>query len=167
MAVLLNRQRKVRFSIEWVRIPFSRVESAVGIGPNAVTVVFLSDRAIRKLNKEWRNEDSPTDCLSFPAQEGEKDAFFWEEDYLGDIAISVETAQRQSKIYFPNLRPKKALIRELTVLFVHSILHLLGYDHQTPQELERMAKKENEILEVVFPLEEITGLEARETSKTV
>ena len=158
MAVLINRQRKVHFSVKWVRGFFLKAEKILDVKEDSVTVVFLSDERIAELNRQWRGVDGPTDCLSFPMQE-EDDPFSG--GYLGDIAISLETAERQASIYFPEHSDRDALVREVTVLFVHSVLHLLGYDHDTPEKLKEMASKENYILSQLFPGEDVKGLEAR------
>jgi probable rRNA maturation factor len=85
-------------------------------------LVLVDDERIRTLNRVFRGINRSTDVLSFsvgPSLLPE------EEDYLGDIVISVETARRQAK------RGGSALLRELRVLALHGYLHLLGYDHET------------------------------------
>lgn len=85
---------------------------------------------MRYLNRTFRGYDRPTDVLSFPAGDGD---FPDEADYLGDIVISVETARRQAR------RRGSTLPRELRVLALHGLLHLLGYDHETDQgEMKRI-----------------------------
>jgi probable rRNA maturation factor len=85
----------------------------------------------------------------------------FEDIYLGDIAISVQTALKQAKLYFPDSDERTALIQEIVVLFVHSLLHLLGYDHMTPTQRIEMSAKEKEILTVLFPKAPVPGLTAR------
>ena len=107
-----------------------------------VTVLLTDDAAIHAMNREYRGVDRPTDVLSFPAWEGENlpqipDAF------LGDIAISVDTAKRQAEEY------GHSFSRELSFLTVHGMLHLLGYDHMKEEEKERMFALQNEILEQI------------------
>ena len=114
-----------------------------------VTVLFVSDHRIHRLNKEWRGMDTPTDCLSFPMQNDEPTPF--DDTYLGDIVISVQTAHRQAMNYFPETPMPQALKQEIMVLFVHSLLHLMGYDHHTPEERERMASREKHVLSALFP----------------
>jgi probable rRNA maturation factor len=86
----------------------------------SASVVLVSDATMRRLNRRFAGKDRPTDVLSFPAgpSEGEPGP------YLGDVFISVETADRQ--------RPGP-LARELQTLALHGVLHLLGYDHETDQ----------------------------------
>ncbi len=84
------------------------------------SVVLISDAAMRRLNRRFAGKDRPTDVLSFPTDPDEREV----EPYLGDVFISVETAARQ--------RPAR-LGRELQVLALHGVLHLLGYDHEADQ----------------------------------
>lgn len=79
-----------------------------------INLILINDREIRKLNKQYRKKDKPTDVLAFP---------MGEEGILGDIAISFETAQRNAKRFGVPYR------RELKRLVIHGVLHLLGYDH--------------------------------------
>ncbi len=78
-----------------------------------VTLLFTGDKELRDLNKNFRNKDKPTDVLSFPS----------DDSYLGDLAISVQTARRQAKEFEVSLQ------EELIRLIIHGILHLCGYDH--------------------------------------
>lgn len=86
-----------------------------------ISLLLTDDETIRQLNKEYRNKDKSTDVLSFPMED---------EIMLGDIAISVDTAKRQAEEAEINLG------RETAFLFIHGLLHLLGYDHETSQEDE-------------------------------
>jgi probable rRNA maturation factor len=86
-----------------------------------VNVLLTSDRKIRRLNREYRGKDKATDVLSFPADP----LIQGQEKIAGDLAISVETARRQS------LGQGHALTCELQVLLLHGLLHLAGYDHET------------------------------------
>jgi probable rRNA maturation factor len=121
-----------------------------------VSVAILDDTQIRKLNKTYRFVDAPTDVLSFSmngksfkprqTQDNEdnlSDEFFSkiENDLLGDIAISLERATRQANEYGHSLE------REVSYLAVHGTLHLLGYNHDTPEDKKIMRKREEEILE--------------------
>jgi len=109
-----------------------------------VSLVLVDDQRIQELNRDYRGIDRPTDVLSFAQREsveGEED-FVSEEDewLLGDIVISMETAQRQATEYGHSLE------RELGFLIVHGCLHLLGYDHETEAERQVMREKEENIL---------------------
>ncbi len=86
-----------------------------------ISLLITDDETIRKYNKEYRNKDRATDVLSFPMED---------DIILGDVAISFETAKRQSEEAEINID------REVAFLFIHGLLHLLGYDHETSQEDE-------------------------------
>ncbi|MBQ7596028.1 MAG: rRNA maturation RNase YbeY [Clostridia bacterium] len=112
-------------------------------GSVEVSVRFVDDEEIHRLNLEYRNMDKSTDVLSFPLGEnGEYDVNYdTGAKMLGDIVISVEHAVEQAKTYGHSLQ------REIGFLTVHSMLHLLGYDHeQGGLEQVRMREKEKEIL---------------------
>jgi probable rRNA maturation factor len=95
-----------------------------------VSVLLTTDRTIRRLNREFRGLDKPTDVLSFPTDA----AFPGEEKIAGDLAISVPTAQRQAAAC------GHSLAMELKVLLLHGLLHLAGYDHET--DSGQMARRE-------------------------
>ncbi len=105
--------------------------------------MFTNDKFIKTLNNKYRGIDKPTDVLSFSLQEGVVKSPEIESDkLLGDIIISVETAQRQAD----NLN--HSMERELTVLLIHGLLHLTGYDHEKGTDYKIMREKENEILKI-------------------
>ncbi len=108
-----------------------------------VSVTFVDDERIHSLNKEYRDVDSSTDVLSFPL--GENGVYDKNHEtgalLLGDIVISVPTAVRQAETYGHSLQ------REIGFLTVHSMLHLLGYDHVNGgMEEVRMREKEERVL---------------------
>ena len=114
--------------------------------PVEVSVTFTDDAGIRKMNKKFRGIDHPTDVLSFPlfdysgeSEEPPVDEFM---GMLGDIVLSLETAKRQAAEYGHSFE------REAAFLCVHSMLHLLGYDHETGDEDEAdMRRRQTEILD--------------------
>lgn len=102
-----------------------------------ISLSLVTTEEIRKLNKQFRNKDQATDVLSFPTD----DRFQPEEEkMLGDIVISTEAVIEQAKEY------NHSLERELAYLFLHGLLHLLGYDHLVEEEKKEMRKVEEEIL---------------------
>lgn len=107
-----------------------------------VSVRCTDDATICRMNLQYRKINQPTDVLSFPQYNSKEDVLASREDYiiLGDIMISVETAMRQAKEYGHSLQ------REMIYLTVHSMLHLLGYDHINPEDQRVMRKKEKEIM---------------------
>ena len=109
-----------------------------------ISISFVDNQEIHRLNLEFREMDKPTDVLSFPLGENDEYDLNMETDcyMLGDIVISIETALKQSKIYGHSLE------REIGFLTVHSMLHLLGYDHETSKlDALKMREKEEAVLE--------------------
>ena len=97
-----------------------------------ITVVLVSDEYITRLNKKFLNRDRPTDVLAFPLNE---------DDLWGEVYISLDRAQEQSRYYQVNFR------QELARLVIHGILHLLGYDDQNEKARVSMQSKEEFYLE--------------------
>ncbi len=141
---ILNRQRKVPIDLATMRTRLEAAMAAARVGDQEVTLVLVSDAAIRRLNREWRDVDAPTDVLSFPAREGDGAAFAGDE--LGDIVISLERAKEQGPIHVPGVAPGQAFEAEVRFLFVHGLCHLLGHDHHDPAETRRMKALEKRIL---------------------
>ena len=110
-------------------------------GARSVTLRFVSDREMRRLNAHYRQKDRPTDVLSFPGDfaDGSDLEAEWpvaESGHLGDIAISVPTARRQAKVH------GHGVDRELRFLVLHGLLHCLGYDHETDDgEMESLERR--------------------------
>lgn len=110
-----------------------------------VSVSLVSDEVIHVLNKDYRGIDRPTDVLSFALDEAEEPAEVGGPDVhmLGDIIISAETAVRQGDEYGHGLN------RELVYLGVHSLLHLLGYDHMNKTDKAKMREEEEKALQMI------------------
>lgn len=110
-------------------------------GAAEVSVTLVDNAGIHELNREYRNVDRPTDVLSFPLfdEVGENG-----KTVLGDIVLSLERASEQAEAY------GHAFAREVAFLCVHSILHLLGYDHETSPEDEKdmFARQEAVLVEM-------------------
>ena len=112
-------------------------------GPAEISVTFVDNDRIHELNKQYRNKDMPTDVLSFPM--GENGQYDIDEDngckVLGDIVISMQRAMEQAELYGHSLQ------REVAYLTVHSMLHLLGYDHEgSGLQAVRMREREEAVL---------------------
>lgn len=112
-------------------------------------LVIVSDGAIHELNKDFRGVDSATDVLSFPLLEPGQEPTEADIDHdtgevlLGDIVISLPTAERQAAEYGHSLR------RETAYLAVHGALHLMGMDHETEEERESMRLVEEAVLQAM------------------
>lgn len=96
-----------------------------------VSVVYVGNEEMQSLNKQYRDEDKVTDTLSFPMNEGEY-CDINPSNMLGDIVICIEQANKQAK------QADGSLEKEIKLLLVHSILHLLGYDHDTKEKEKEM-----------------------------
>jgi len=123
-------------------------QAAVGLR-GEVEVLLASDKTLRRLNREWRGKDKPTDVLSFPAMK-EMAAV-----YGGDLAVSLETAQRQAHDHGHSLRD------EVRILLLHGLLHLAGMDHEV--DGGEMAEREAELRK---RLRLKSGLIARSAKRT-
>jgi len=142
--MIVNRQRSVRLERRRLELFLGRVREELGLGEAAVTVCFVSDAEIARMNEEYLKKKGPTDVLSFPAVARRKPVRLRRgvravkaREYLGDIAISPATAKRYAK------KSERNLPIELRVLILHGVLHLLGYDHETDHG--EMARVENRL----------------------
>ncbi len=102
-------------------------------------IIIVDNNYIQKLNREYRKIDSPTDVISF-ALEDNDDINYSPIRLLGDIYISLDKAKEQAKEY------NHSLLRELSFLAVHGLLHLLGYDHMNKEDEKIMFEKQERIL---------------------
>lgn len=103
-----------------------------------LSLVLSDDESIRKINAQWRQQDKPTNVLSFPAFNtlpGQKPG-----PMLGDIIIARETVEREAQ------QENKPFNHHLSHMIVHGMLHLLGYDHEEDAEAEQMEEMERKIL---------------------
>ena len=101
-----------------------------------VSLLFTDDAQVQELNRDYRQQDKPTNVLSFAAQEGGGPAT----SMLGDIVLARQTIEREAT------EQDKGREDHLTHLIVHGFLHLLGYDHETDDEAEIMEELETRIL---------------------
>ena len=108
-----------------------------------ISLTLVEPEEIKSLNAEYRNVDSVTDVLSFPQFEDKEQMPSGGELCLGDVVICVERAQQQAEEYGHSFE------REMVYLLVHSLLHLLGYDHMDDDEKAIMREKEEHVMEHV------------------
>lgn len=158
-----DEQQRIQIPPETVHKLEAAVRAALvaaGAPPDAaVDVTLIDDDEIRVLNREWRRLDEPTDVLSFALNDADDAAFEPEgAKLLGDVIISAERAAAQAAAYGHSLE------RELAYLAVHGTLHLLGYEHDDPQEQQAMREKEEEALRQLGLTRDTTGgVQATET----
>lgn len=149
MLFVENAQSKLELTEELTelveRVCAYTLESEEFGAPAEISVTFVDNEEIQRLNAQHRNIDRVTDVLSFPmldfdeAAEEEIDPDTGE-TVLGDIVISLERAAAQAEEY------GHSLSREVAFLTAHSMLHLLGYDHETADEEKEMFDKQEKIL---------------------
>ena len=126
MIEVVNRQRHFKLDTDAWTTFATKALAAIG-KTDPATIAFVSDKKIRELNRQFRGVDKATDVLSFPAGE---------QNNLGDVAISVETAAAQAK------ENGLAFEDEIAQLILHGLLHLCGYDHETDKgEMNRLELK--------------------------
>lgn len=112
----------------------ARAAGGIDLVPGAgVAILFADDARVRELNAEFRDQDKPTNVLSFPAAE---DGFGGEAPHLGDIVLAFETVAAEAE------EGGKPLDHHVAHLVMHGFLHLLGYDHIEDQDAERMEQVE-------------------------
>ena len=148
MIYFLNDQEKFKITYAQKILVRRAVEATLGYEGyknNAeVSVTFTDNEKIQKINQEFRGIDKPTDVLSFPLTDYEEISAPLADELsgsLGDIVISLERAKEQAEEFGHSFE------REVAFLTVHSMLHLLGYDHVNSEEEELdMRKRQSDVL---------------------
>lgn len=108
-----------------------------------ISLTLVSLEEIRELNRDYRDVDRETDVLSFPQFEGVEDIPEFGELCLGDVVICLDKVEEQAKEFGHSFE------RELIYLFVHSMLHLLGYDHMEEEEKALMRQREEAVMNAI------------------
>ena len=106
-------------------------------------LVITSQEKVRQLNKSYRGKDEPTDVLAFYMTSAAGETFVAPLDgllHLGEVIISYPQAVIQAREH------RHSIKRELAILIIHGVLHLLGYDHEEPEQEHQMREREKEIL---------------------
>ncbi len=157
MTLLLEEDVDVPFSFDYRKVAEEVIDKALEVEEFPyeveVSLVLTDDAAIHELNQQFREMDRSTDVLSFPMMDyptpgdfslldlsatSEKDELI-----LGDIVISVDHVLAQAEEYGHSIK------REYAFLIAHSMLHLMGYDHMTPDEAALMEEKQSYILDLL------------------
>ena len=156
--LLKNLQRSIVIDLSRLRRMAEHILGAMHVEEAELSIVLVSDRRIRDLNRRYRKKDSATDVLAFPLESESKDprrlrrrsgrslrkAHEQPPRVLGDVVISLATARRQAQDF------GHALHQEVVRLVVHGVLHLLGYDHERgAREAARMAGQERKVLRMI------------------
>ena len=159
MTIYIENESDIKLNIPYRKI----IEDSINLSLDfekvpyecEISVTIVDDERIHEINKEFREIDRSTDVLSFPLNEFEKVADWqnFDEDkasfnydtgelMLGDIILSAEHIIKQANEYGHTRK------RELAFLVIHSILHLLGYDHITKEDEEKMFSRQRQILDL-------------------
>jgi probable rRNA maturation factor len=156
--MIVNRQRRVAIATKPLADFCQRVRRELRFPENGVTVCLISDAVMTRLNQTFRGKNTSTDVLSFPAmpvppkrsagkasrngadRRDRLPSAYHSDDhtgsYVGDIAISPETARRNAR------RSSRALTAELRILILHGMIHLAGYDHETDEgQMEKFERR--------------------------
>ncbi len=128
--MVINRQSEFVLDLPSLREYERRVKSVLDLGPRNFNVCIVSDDEISRMNSAYRGKAVATDVLSFPwegeGESGPEESATGEfRNFLGDIVISVATADRNAKAEGHSTE------EEVRLLILHGVLHLLGYDHET------------------------------------
>lgn len=140
--MILNRQKKRKVDTRRAARILTGILRHLQCKDREVCVVYLDDDGIREFNRAFRKKDRPTNVLSFSMREGDFNDLH--PGMLGDILISVESAERDAAVAgipFEDM---------LDYLAIHGVLHLLGYDHENaPEAAEEMQRKEEELFSLL------------------
>lgn len=143
MEVLINnRQNRRRISRANIRRTAQAILNALDCPDGELSILVEDDAGIAALNEKYLHRNGPTNVIAFPMR-GENSAYV-NPNLLGDVVISIETAEREGKEAGCGMR------KRFTVLLIHGILHLFGYDHEKNYyQAKKMENKERELLKVV------------------
>jgi len=138
--MIVNRQRGVRIPLKPLDLFLRQIRRLLRLGRAEISVAFVTNAEIARLNKLYRRKRGPTDVLSFPTRNGSRRSAGRRSPvpgrFLGDIAIAPAVARKYAR------RHNRSLHAELRVLLLHGVLHLLGYDHEADEgQMDRLERK--------------------------
>lgn len=144
-----NRQAQIKINRKKLRNTVLKIFKILDCPENEISICLTDDKNIKQLNKEYLGKDKATNVLSFSLQEGEYGTI--NPLALGDVVISVDTAQKDAKTGHLTLE------QEIDFLLIHGILHLLGYEHEntSDQAAKKMRRKEKEIFNIIHVRDKI------------
>jgi probable rRNA maturation factor len=149
--VLIEEGVEVETDPEWLQKVVEKTLQAENAPPSVeISLVITGQERIRELNRQYRGKDQPTDVLSFSMSEQKEDeepaAFIGPPDgllHLGEVIISYPQAVIQAQ------ERNHSIKKEMAILTVHGVLHILGYDHEQPDKEPAMTAKEKSILDEI------------------
>ncbi|HXC61134.1 MAG TPA: rRNA maturation RNase YbeY [Nitrospiria bacterium] len=133
-----NRQRRIRVRMREVSASARKILLTLGCLKAELSLLLVNDAQIRRLNKQYRRINRPTDVLAFPMLEGGASPL--RSQLLGDVVISLETAKKQAK------KESHSLEQEVKILLIHGILHLLGYHHEDSDEAAGLVERKTQAI---------------------
>jgi probable rRNA maturation factor len=138
-----NNQSKIKIDRRKIRSTTIKLLKYLDRADKEISLSFVNDESIQQLNNQYLNKDKPTNVLSFSLQEGEFNNI--NPHVLGDIVISVETAQADAA------KSGLSLEQEIDFLIIHGLLHLIGYNHEntTKEETKKMQRKEKALFKLL------------------
>jgi probable rRNA maturation factor len=126
---IFNKKIKKKEILNWIKTIFNQLN----LNEKSCSIFFSNSDTMKKLNHDFRGKNYVTDVLSFSQLEGEKIA---DSNFIGDVVICVPQAEKQA------IEAGHLLCEEINFLILHSVLHLIGYDHETDNgEMEEYEKK--------------------------
>ena len=145
--ILIDKEFKLKVKSAWLRKIVRPILNAENIGVKSeVGLVITGDEKIQELNKKYLDEDRPTDVMAFQTDEDKQIGFVNAPDdksHLGEVIISYPQAVRQAEEH------NHPVEREMVILMIHGILHLLGYDHDIPERTQKMRNRESDVLKMI------------------
>jgi probable rRNA maturation factor len=138
-----NNQNKIKINKRNIRGTVLKILKILDCVDKEISLSFVDDENIKQLNKQYLGRDKATNVISFSLQEGEYSDI--NPQIMGDIIVSVETAQRDA------IKGNLTVTQEFEFLIIHGILHLLGYNHEntTKKETNKMRQKEKDLFNAI------------------
>lgn len=139
----INKPKDLKLKKEIIELIFKSVSENINKSQNwTVNIVFVDDKQMQELNKNYRNIDTTTDVLSF--HYFEDFSSLKQKEIAGEIILSQNKIISQSKEYWLTEE------QETYKLITHSILHILGFDHETDEDYAEMSEEEEKVLRVIY-----------------
>ncbi|MFC1508611.1 rRNA maturation RNase YbeY [Candidatus Omnitrophota bacterium] len=136
-----NLQDKIKIDEQNLKKSAGSILKNMSEEESELSLLFVNDSYIKKLNMKYRDIDSKTDVLAFSMREGE--GLSKKSPLLGDVVISVETAKREA------VKRNRSVQKEILLYLTHGILHLLGYDDENLKERKKMKMKEKDLMGLI------------------
>ena len=144
MNILIHQEIQLDEEISNIKKDTEKILNLLSLQDSELSILFVDDKRIKKLNRDYRKKDAVTDVLSFPQNEGILNGL--NINILGDVVISYPQVKKQAHL------SENTIYEEIIVLIIHSILHLIGYDHLTEKEDKIMRERETDIFMKLFPV---------------